>query len=145
MKRIYSWEPYFFIFFGLFHMHRIWALIDRETYASFWMGIMENKGLSYFLIMGILAGLCILGIITFIRERKSNYSWRWIYLFGGAYVLFDLFAIAIGLDVWQKLLATMFDTNSSYWNLIWGFFILLGTAVFALGIILMVKQKKEHV
>lgn len=126
-------------------MHRIWALIDRETYASFWMGIMENKGLSYFLIMGILAGLCILGIIMFIREWKANYIWRWIYLFGGAYVLFDLFAIAIGLDVWQKLLAAMFDTNSSYWNIIWGFFILLGTAVFALGIILMVKQKKEHV
>ena len=145
MKRIYSWEPWFFIFFGLFHMHRIWALIYRETYASFWMGIMENKGLSYFLIMGILAGLCILGIIMFIREWKANYIWRWIYLFGGAYVLFDLFAIAIGLDVWQKLLAAMFDTNSSYWNIIWGFFILLGTAVFALGIILMVKQKKEHV
>ena len=70
MKRIYSWEPWFFIFFGLFHMHRIWAIIDRETYASFWMGIMENKGLPYYLIMGILAGLCILGIITFIRERK---------------------------------------------------------------------------
>ena len=52
------------MFFGLFHMHRIWALIDRESYASFWMGIMEKKGLSYFVIMGILAGLCILGIIT---------------------------------------------------------------------------------
>ena len=143
MKRIYSWEPWFFIFFGLFHMHRIWALIDRETYASFWMGIMENKGLSYFLIMGILAGLCILGIIMFIREWKANYIWRWIYLFGGAYVLFDLLAIAIGLEIWQKLLAVMFDTDSPYWILIWGFFILLGTAVFLLGIVLMVKKKKE--
>ena len=143
MKRIYSWEPCFFIFFGLFHMHRIWALIDRKAYASFWMRIMENKGLPYFLIMGILAGLCVLGIITFIRERKNNYSWRWIYLFGGTYVLFDLFAIAVGLEGWQKLLAVMFDTNSPYWNIIWGFFILLGTAVFALGIILMVKKKKK--
>ena len=142
MKRIYSWKPWFLIFFGLFHMHRIWALIDRETYASFWMRIMENKGLPYFLIMGILAGLCIVGIITFFRERKANYAWRWIYLFGGAYVLFDLFAIAVGLEVWQKLLAIMFDIHSPYWNLIWGFFILLGTAVFILGIILIVKKKK---
>ncbi len=122
-------------------MHRVWALIDRETYASFWIGIMENKGFPYFLTMGILAGLCILGIITFIRERKDNYTWRWIYLFGGAYVLFDLFAIATRLEVWQKLLAFMFDINSPYWNLIWGFFILLGTAVFVLGIILMVRRK----
>ena len=125
-------------------MHRIWAIIDRKTYASFWMGIMENKGLLYFLIMGILAGLCILGIITFIRERKANYIWRWIYLFGGTYVLFDLFAIAVGLEGWQRLLAVMFDTNSPYWNLIWGFFIALGTAVLALGIFLMVKSKKDR-
>lgn len=141
---IYIWEPWFFIFFGLFHMHRIWALIDRESYASFWMGIMEKKGGSYFLIMGILAGLCILGIITFIRERKANYLWRWIYIFGGIYVLFDLFAIAIGLEVWQKLLEVMFDITSPYWNIIWGFFILLGTAVFILGIKLMFKRKEEE-
>lgn len=144
MKRIYSWEPWFFIFFGLFHMHRIWAIIDRKSYASFWIGIMENKGPLYFLLMGILAGLCILGIITFIRERKANFIWRWIYLFGGTYVLFDLFAIAVDLEGWQKLLAIMFDTNSPYWNFIWGFFIALGTAAFALGIILMVKSKKDR-
>ena len=117
-------------------MHRIWAIIDRKSYASFWIGIMENKGPLYFLLMGILAGLCIVGIINFI--------WRWIYLFGGTYVLFDLFAIAVGLEGWQKLLAIMFDTNSPYWNFIWGFFIALGTAVFALGIFLMVKSKKDR-
>lgn len=123
-------------------MHRIWAIIDRESYASFWMGIMEKKGVPYFLIMGILAGLCVLGIITFIRERKANYLWRWIYIFGGTYVLFDLFAIAIGLRVWQKLLEAMFDITSPYWNIVWGFFIFLGTAVFVLGIKLMLKMKK---
>ena len=31
---------------------------------------MENKGVVYFLIMGILAGLCVLGIITFIKIAK---------------------------------------------------------------------------
>ena len=123
-------------------MHRIWALIDRKAYASFWMGIMENKGFLYFLIMGILAVLCVVGIITFIRERKANYHWRWIYLFGGVYVLFDLFAIAVGIEGWEKLLAIMFDTHSPYWNYIWGFFILLGMAVFILGIVLMVRKKK---
>jgi len=107
------------------------------------MGILEKKGLPYFLIMGILACLCILGIITFVRESKANYIWRWIYLFGGAYVLFDLFAIATGLKVWQNLLEVMFDTTSPYWNYVWGFFILLGTAVFILGIVLMFKRKKE--
>ena len=142
MKRIFAWEPWFFIFFGVFHMHRIWALIDRQSYADFWMGIYEEKGVTYFILMGLLAGLCILGIVTFIRERKANYLWRWIYVFGGAYVLFDLFAIAIGLEVWKKLLSAMFDTTSALWNPIWLFFIVLGFAVFVLGIRLLVIRKK---
>ena len=142
MKRIFAWEPWFFIFFGVFHMHRIWALVDRQSYADFWMGIYEEKGVTYFILMGLLAGLCILGIVTFIRERKANYLWRWIYVFGGAYVLFDLFAIAIGPEVWKKLLSAMFDTSSALWNPIWLFFIVLGCAVFALGIRLLVIRKK---
>ena len=144
MKRIFAWEPWFFIFFGVFHMHRIWALIDRQSYADFWMGIYEEKGGTDFVLMGLLAGLCILGIVTFIRERKANYLWRWIYVFGGAYVLFDLFAIAIGLEIWKKLLSAMFDTTSALWNPIWIFFIVLGCAVFVLGIRLLVILKKEN-
>ena len=143
VKKIYLWEPWFFIFFGLFHLHRIWALIDRSSYAAFWTEIMENKGVLYYLIMGLLACLCVLGIITFIRERKANYAWRWIYLFGGAYVLFDLTAIAAELEKWKKLLAVMFDTASPYWNAVWLFFILLGAAVFTLGIRLLTLRHME--
>lgn len=144
MKRIYAWEPWFFLFFGLFHMHRIWALIDRESYASFWLGILETKGPLYFILMGVLAGLCIIGIAVFIRERKHNYFWRWIYVCGGIFLLFDLFAIAVNLRPWQKLLAFMFDTSSPYWNLIWGGFILLGCAVFLLGIHLLRAVRNEN-
>ncbi len=142
MKRIYAWEPWFFVFFGLFHMHRIWALVDRASYAAFWIGVMESKGALYYLIMGLLAGLCILGIAAFLRERGANYLWRWIYVFGGAYLLFDLFAVAAGLELWRKLLAAMFDTSSPYWIPVWLFFILLGAAVFALGVRLMALRRK---
>ncbi len=143
MKKIYPWEPWFFIFFGLFHLHRIWALIDRDSYAAFWTGIMENKGALYYLIMGLLACLCILGIIKFIRERKTNYTWRWIYLFGGMYVLFDLAAIAFNLETWKRLLAVMFNTASPYWNTVWSLFVLLGAAVFVLGVRLLSLRQKE--
>lgn len=144
MKKIYKWEPWFFIFFGLFHLHRIWALIDRESYASFWLGIMNSKGLIYFLLMGLLSVLSILGIVTFFRERGRNFRWRLIYLCGGAYLLFDLFAIATGLKFWQRMLDMMFDTGSAYWNIIWGLFILLGGFVFALGISLIRKTEKHE-
>ena len=142
MRRIYGWEPWFFLFFGLFHMHRIWAFINRAAYAAFWLEIMTDRGAPYFLIMGLLAGLCVLGVVTFIRERSANYLWRWIYVFGGAYLLFDLFAIAARLDLWQRLLAVMFDTASPYWDLIWGFFILLGACVFILGLRLLRERKR---
>lgn len=141
LKTVHAWEPWFFLFFGVFHLHRIWALIDRVSYASFWMGILENKGWPYFVLMGLLAGLCVLGIVTFIRERGHNFWWRWIYIGGGSYVLFDLFAIASGMKVWADLLTKMFDVNSPYWNAVWGFFIVLGGLVFVLGLSLL-KNKK---
>lgn len=142
-RKVFAWEPWFFIAFGLFHLHRIWGLIDRNTYAAFWIDALENKGLFYFTLMGILALLCILGVATFVKNKKNNYWWRWIYLFGGAYLLFDLFAIAIGLDFWKHLLLWMFDTASIYWNFVWSFFILLGGFVFLLGIKLLPKRKDK--
>ncbi len=133
-KKVFAWEPWFFMAFGTFHLHRIWGLIDRNSYAEFWVGLLNNKGAFYFLLMGVLSFLCVLGIFTFFKNLRSNYWWRWIYLFGGAYLLFDLFAIATGLEFWNKLLLRMFDVNSAYWNLIWSFFILIGGFAFFLGV-----------
>ncbi|MBQ5330051.1 MAG: hypothetical protein J6F31_02240 [Oscillospiraceae bacterium] len=144
MRKIYAWEPWFFIFFGIFHLHRIWALFSREAYASFWMGILQNKGVSYFLIMGVLASLCVLGITVFIKNRKHNFWWRWVYLFGGGYLIFDLFAIAAGIKFWSDLLALMFDTASPYWNVIWMTFILIGALSFALGVSLLYKKRNMN-
>lgn len=144
MKKIYNYEPWFFIFFGIFHLHRIWGLVDRETYATFWINVMENKGVFYFGLMGILAVLCVLGIVTFIKNRSNNYWWRWIYLCGGGYLLFDLFAIATGLDFWHKLILAMYDVDASYWNLLWGGFIVMGGLVFILGCLLLKRRVSEN-
>ena len=141
MKKIYSFEPWFFIFFGVFHLHRIWALFDRVSYASFWINTMEEKGLLYFLLMGILSIFCILGIVVFFKNLGQNFWWRWIYLFGGSYLLFDLFAIATGLSFWRNLIYAMFAVSAWYWNFVWGGFILLGGVVFVLGIWLNCKKK----
>jgi len=141
-KKILGWEPYFFMAFGLFHLHRIWGLIDRNSYAGFWVGVLESRGSFYFILMGILAILCMVGMVTFVRNRYNNYWWRWIYLFGGVYVLFDLFAIATGLKFWNKLLMWMFDVNSMYWNLVWLFFIFLGCFAFGLGVKLLVQRSR---
>lgn len=141
-KKIYAWEPYFFMFFGLFHLHRIWGLVDRKSYADFWVGLMESKGIMYFVVMILLASLCIVGIITFGKNKGKNYWWRWIYIFGGSYVLFDLFAIAIGLEVWNKLILMMYDINAPYWNVLWLAFILLGGFAFTLGVRLLMQRKR---
>ena len=109
-----------------------------------WIGILENKGVFYFVLMGILAFLCIYGIVIFCKNIKNNYWWRWIYIFGGGYLLFDLFAIAIEWKIWNDLLLFMFDVNSSYWNIVWGFFILLGAFVFCLGVKLL-KQRRVRI
>ena len=144
MKKIFLFEPFFFLFFGLFHLHRIWALFDRAGYARFWLGVLESKGVFYYGLMGLLAALCVLGMAVFLRCRRG-YWWRWAYLFGGGYVLFDLFAIAAGLESWRQLLAAMFDVNAPYWNILWAGFALLGAAAFGLGLFIMrlyLRQEK---
>ena len=143
MKKIEAFEPWFFIFFGIFHLHRIWGLIDRKSYADFWIGIMDNKGVFYYLLMGILAALCIWGIVTFIRHLHNNYWWRWIYIFGGAYLLFDLFAIATGMAFWHRLILWMFDVSAPYWNVLWSVFILIGAISLVLGIGLARKRMQQ--
>lgn len=144
-KTILVWEPYFFMAFGLFHLHRVWGLIDRSSYTEFWIGVLENKGLFYFGLMGLLAALCILGMITFVRNLHNNYWWRWIYLLGSVYVLFDLFAIAAGLEFWNRLLRWMFDVKSSYWNIVWMFFVLLGGFSFVWGVKLLIQRNRAVV
>lgn len=119
------------------------GLIDRKAYSRFWIGILNSKGVPYYFVMGILAFLCILGIITFFKNLHNIFWWRYIYLFGGAYVLFDLFAIATGLKFWHELLLKMFDISSLYWNMICSLFVLLGGAVFILGLLLLKKMKSE--
>lgn len=142
-SKIKFYEPWFFIFFGLFHLHRIWGLIDREGYAGFWINVLNEKGIVYYGLMGILCVLCILGEVTFIKNIENNYWWRWIYIFGGGYLMFDLIAILTEFSFWKKLILSMFDTKATYWNVLWGGFIVLGAAVFILGIKLFYERRDQ--
>lgn len=138
-SKIIWFEPIVFLFFGLLHLHRIWALIDRKSYSDFWLSVMNNRNWFYFALMGVMSALCIAGIIVFIKNKDKNYWWRWFYIFGGGYVLFDLLAILIGLDIWKNLLHKMFDVTSQYWNVLWGTFIGLGLISSIIGIIIIKK------
>lgn len=142
MKKIEKFEPFIFMFFGIFHLHRIWGLVDRRSYADFWLGVMEQKNFIYFLLMIILAVLCIGGIGIFFKNLHHNFWWRWIYVLCGGYVLFDLFAIAAGLEFWHTLILGMYDVSAPYWNLLWLSFILIGVLSFAFGFKLMVANKR---
>lgn len=64
------------------------------------------------------------------------------YIFGGGYVIFDLFAIAIELEIWNKLLLMMFNINTRLWYPAWCGFIFVGLLSFALGIHIL-KQYKQ--
>ena len=74
-KEIKVYEPVFFIFFGIFHLHRIWGLIDREAYSKFWIDVMKSKGMFYYFLMGVLTILCVCGIVTFLKNWKNNYQY----------------------------------------------------------------------
>ena len=139
---IYWFEPIFFLFFGLFHLHRIWGLIDRKAYSNYWLNILTQKPIVYYMLMLILLVLCTSGIIVFVKNMGKNYWWRWIYIFGGGYVLFDVIAVILEITWWNDLLRLMFDTYNPYWNIIWGGFILIGLLSFSFGIYLIHLRKK---
>ncbi len=138
-SKLFWFEKDFFLFFGIFHMHRVWGLIDRKSYSDFWLSVMNSRGRFYFALAGVLTVFCIMGIVIFMKNRGKNYWWRWIYLFGGAYLLFDLFAILVRLDFWKSLLYWMYDIKNPYWNILWGTFISLGVFSLAIGISITIK------
>ena len=65
-------------FKSFFAVMLIWVLImasmmpSTTSYAEFWIGILESKGTFYFVLMGILAFLCVCGIATFCKNIKNN-------------------------------------------------------------------------
>lgn len=142
MKDIRGFEPWFFILFGLFHLHRIWGLLDRSGYAGFWMGLLTERGPLYWGLMAAPGGLCLAGLALFFRCFRQRRWWRWAYLLGGGYVLFDLFAIMAGLPAWRRLLGAMFDTGAWYWNGLWGGFSALGGVCLAFGLALLRERRR---
>lgn len=110
MKRVEAYEPWFFLFFGVFHLHRIWGLFDRISYAEFWLSVMEGRGIFYYFLMGFCC-FCVFWASGRFAEMGAITWWRWIYILGGSYLLFDLFAIAMRWKFWHELLHKMFDVS----------------------------------
>ena len=86
------------------------------------------------MLMLILVVFCLAGIIIFIKNRRNNFWWRWIYIFGGGYVLFDIMAVALNVPIWHNLLRFMFNTGTPYYHFIWGFFCVIGAGALLLGL-----------
>ena len=137
-RKIFWIEPLFFLLFGVFHLHRLWALMDGPAYADFWLGVLEERGATYFGLMSVLVLLCVAGLSVFFRTRRP--WWRWLYLLGGGYVLFDLAAIAAGWEVWDSLLRWMFDVDNPAWNWLWGGFSGLGLLSLLFGFYLLYQK-----
>ena len=122
----YKLEALFFLFFGLFHTHRIWAFIDAKSYNGFWLNVLENRG-TFFYIFGVL--FCMMSIIVifyFLKKIKDKKWWRWIYLFGGTYFLIDNILNLLNNNFIKNVIIRMYTLQQPYYSILWGLFILLG-------------------
>ena len=144
MKKIQLFEPWFFIAFGVFQLHRIWGLIDEKAYIDFWMNTAGQNSIVYYFIIGVLEILCIMGIITFFKNIHSNYRWRWLYFAGAALILFDLSAISAGSVIGRVLLSAMFGINYLCRRSLLMLLLAAGTFSFILGIDLLVRILKQN-
>lgn len=76
----------------------------------------------------------------------------WVFIFFGDFIYIGFGDLSTespmrisGLEFWRELILKMFDISASYWNVLWGFFIVLGGLSLALGIYLLRRklQKSE--
>ena len=89
MQEIRPFEPWFFILFGLFHLHRVWGLLDRESYAAFWLGVLTERGAFYWALMAALGGLDAVVFTAGVGENTPHIR---------ASVLADMQAFGIEID-----------------------------------------------
>ena len=122
----YKLESLVFLFFGLFHIHRIWAFIDFKSYNKFWLNILENRG-SFFIILGFsLLIMSIIVILYFIVNFKNKKWWRWIYLFGGIYLVIDNVLNLFNNNLINNVVIKMYTMKQPYYSILWALFIILG-------------------
>jgi uncharacterized membrane protein len=122
----YKLESLFFLFFGLFHIHRIWAFIDSKSYNNFWLGLLGNRGPSFFFLGILLIIVSIIVILYFLKNYKAKKWWRWIYLLGGIYVSIDSILNLLNNNFIKNVVIKMYTVEQSYYYILWGLFILLG-------------------
>ena len=122
----YRIESLFFLFFGLFHIHRIWAFINAKAYNNFWLNISRNRNTFFYLLGIILIILTFVVIIYFIKYFKERKWWRWIYLFGGTYLLIDSILNLLNNNFMNNIVIKMYTLRQPYYKILWGSFIILG-------------------
>ena len=105
----YKLESLVFLFFGLFHIHRIWAFIDSKSYNKFWLNILENRG-SFFIILGF--SLLIMSIIVILYFIVVSINWGRADTFN---IIMVIFGGASGFIVEMVQNALFLKVNHGFW------------------------------
>jgi hypothetical protein len=119
-------ESLFFLFFGLFHIHRIWAFIDSKSYNNFWLNILDSRGAFLYIFGSLLFIMSIIVILYFIKYFGDKKWWRWVYLFGGIYLIWDTILNLLNNDFIKNFIIKMYTIKQPYYFILWGLFIILG-------------------
>jgi len=122
----YKLESLFFLFFGMFHIHRIWAFIDSKSYNNFWLNILESRGQFFYSLGFLILIVSIIVIMYFIKSYKYKKWWRWIYLFGGIYLIIDSVLNILNNNLMKNIIIKMYTIKQPYYSILWGLFIILG-------------------
>jgi hypothetical protein len=143
MKK-YKFESLFFFFCGLFHLHRIWAFIDSKSYNEFWLNFLEKRDAAFFISCVLFIAVTVVVIFYFIRNYKERKWWRWIYLFGGAYLFMDSVLNLFDNYFIKTIIIQMYTLEQPYYNILWGIFVILGITCIAIGKYLWNYKDNKH-
>ena len=70
--------------------------------------------------------MSIIVILYFIINFKDKKWWRWIYLFGGIYLIIDNVLNLFNNNFINNVVIKMYTMKQPYYSILWGLFIILG-------------------
>jgi len=124
---------HFFFFLGLFHLDRIWVFICPKEYNNFWLDILQSRNTFFYILETTLVIFSLVLIVYFIKYFKEKKWWKWIYLFGGTYVFFDSISNLLNSNLTRRFVINMYTLEQPYYNILWGFFVVLGIICIVIG------------
>lgn len=142
-EKVYAFESPAFLLFGVFMVHRVWAIVNPPSFSNFWINAYFAKHPLILLVYALLAGLGLAGTWILIRTYRTYYWWRLFFPIIAAYGIQNVYKIWTQGEAWRDRILIYYHTGLRIWDLMWGLAVIAGfiSIIFSQRVL---KQRLEY-